>query len=155
MVMSRREYISAQSPLKDEHSCLPTGIGCCCCHGYCCCARSYPWHQTRVGCTVHILDCGTQLFRLALARCTAVPSVLGTTAVSIFLRAVAVLAGDDVASKRRWCVSVSAICLHSSLLVLVTFFSCRLAARLHDLPPTPGDAIVGRYSRTTMKEMEI
>jgi hypothetical protein len=73
-----------------------------------------------------------------------VSSVLGTAGVSIFLRAVAVLARDDVAFKRRehGLRFSGYLALHSSLLVLVTFFSCSLAARVHDLPPTPGDAIL-------------
>ena len=78
-----------------------------------------------------------------------VSSVVGTAVVSIFLRAIAVLAGDDVAFKRRERGQrfSSYLALHSSLLVLVAFFSCSLAARVHDLPATPGDAIL----RTTVQ----
>ena len=73
-----------------------------------------------------------------------VSSAVGTAVISFFLRAVAVLARDDVAFKRRERGQrfSSYLALHSSLLVLVAFFSCSLAARVHDLPATPGDAIL-------------
>jgi hypothetical protein len=37
--------------------------------------------------------------------------------------------------------STGYLALHSSSQVLVVFFSCAFAARVHDLPPTPGDSI--------------
>jgi hypothetical protein len=69
-----------------------------------------------------------------------ISSVFGAIAVSVLLRAIAVLAGDDVRRKRGARFS-SYLALHSSFLVLVGFCSCLLAARVHDLPPTTGDAI--------------
>lgn len=74
-----------------------------------------------------------------------VASALGTALVSVVLRAAAVLAGDDAAfrmQRRRGSRFSGYLALHSSCLVLVAFLSCSLAARVHDLPPTPGDTIL-------------
>lgn len=69
---------------------------------------------------------------------------LGTAVVSAFLRAAALLTGDAAAFERRNRRPAFSgyLALHSSLLVLVAFFSCLLTARVHDIPPTPGDTIL-------------
>ena len=68
-----------------------------------------------------------------------ISSVFGAIVVSVFLRAIAVLAGD--VRRKHDARFSSYLALHSSFLVVVVFCSCLVAARVHDLPPTTGDAI--------------
>jgi len=71
-------------------------------------------------------------------------AAVGVVVVAVFLRTFALMVGDPIGSRSRATrgVRTGYLAFHSAALLLVAFFTCALAARLHDLPPTPGDSLV-------------
>lgn len=72
-------------------------------------------------------------------------AAIGVVVVALFLRTFALMVADPIGSesRRATCgVRTGYLAFHSAALVVVAFFTCALAARIHDLPPTPGDSLV-------------